>query len=412
MNTVLKGDKFEDLGIEVIHKLISQEEILINENYIRTFKKKKYKCKTREASVEFDYVIEVWPPNAERYSIAYFIECKDYKNRVGVGQLKKFHDDIKEVSGANAKAILIIKSLLQDGARSYAEANGFMVIQANNVENYKIIYHKSSTREILIPTLFGEIEDLGVLGLTKIIDNHIKKAFQEFTDGISFNIDKLDKENIELICNNELKQINSRILTDAENLDIFLLKKYLSINYGINTIYHSNSDLLGFCDINNKTISLNENLKNKRRELFVLCHEFGHFKLHQNLIIDQNFYNNFSESEYNFLIGKHSFTNPRHWIEWQANYFSISMILPKTSILAMLWQNQQKIGLNKGKLYLDDQKENYLNYQTLLYRLGEYFHVTRANILYRLKELNHFDNNSNLKSAKEILENMRIDYHI
>ncbi|MGV0827561.1 ImmA/IrrE family metallo-endopeptidase [Empedobacter brevis] len=412
MNTVLKGDKFEEVGIELIHKLISQEEILINSKYIRPFKKKKYKCKSREGYVEFDYVIEVWPPNAERYSLAYFIECKDYKNRVGVNQLKKFHNDIEEVSGANAKAILITKSLLQEGAKSYAEANGFMVIQANSIKDYKIIYHKTNSKEIFIPTLFGEIEDLGILGLTKIIDEHIKNIFEEFTTGISYNIDKLSKESIEEICQNELDKINDKILINADNLDIDLLKAYLKNQYNINIRYHKNSDLLGFCSIENQTISLNHNIKDTKRELFVLCHEFGHFKLHQNLIIDQNSYNNFKESEYNFKIGKHSLTNPRHWIEWQANYFAISMILPKSSALAMLWQNQQKLGLHKGKLYLDDQNDNYKNYQTLLYKLSEYFNITRPNILYRLKELNHFENKSYLKSVKEILENMTIDFHI
>ncbi|MCT2409472.1 ImmA/IrrE family metallo-endopeptidase [Chryseobacterium antibioticum] len=412
MNTVLKGDRFEDIGIDLIHKLISQEEILINSNFIRTYKKKKYNCKSREGTVEFDYVIEVWPPNAERFSIIYFIECKDYKNRVGVNQLKKFHNDIQEVSGANAKAIFITKSLLQQGAKSYAEANGFMVIQANDINNYKIIYHKINSKEISIPTLYGPIEDLGILGLTKIIDNHIKKACEEFTSGISYNIDKINKESIEEMCNLEINQINSKILAQAKNLDIDSLKSYINEKYGIHITYTDKFDLLGSCDIDNNTISLNKNIRNTKRELFVLCHEFGHYKLHQNLIIDQNTYNNFNESEYNFKIGKHSLINPRHWIEWQANYFSINMILPKTSILAMLWRNQQKLGINKGILYLDDQKDNYLNYQTLLYRLSEYFNVTRPNILYRLKELNHFKNNSNLKSAKEILEQMQMDYHI
>lgn len=412
MNTVLKGDKFEDIGIELIHKLIEEEQILINANYIRTFKKHKYKCKSREGFVEFDYVIEVWPPNAERFSIAYFIECKDYKNRVGVNQIKKFHNDIEEVSGANAKGIFISKSLLQEGAKTYAEANGFMVIQANNVENYKIIYHKGSLKKVDISTLFGEISDPGILGLTKIIDKHIHKAFEEFTSEVSYNLENLSKENIEKICEEELNKINPKILTNAESLDIELLKSYLLKTYNITISYHENNDLLGFYDIEENSISLNIILKNTKRELFVLCHEFGHFKLHQNLIIDQLTYNTFKESEYNFKIGKHSLTNPKHWIEWQANYFSANLILPKVSLLANLYKNQNRLNIRKGTLYLDDQNENYKNYQTILFRLSEYFNVTRPNILYQLKEINQFENRSNLKSAREIIEGMNIGSHI
>jgi len=412
MNTVQKGDKFENIGIELIHKLISEQEILINSNYIRPFKKKKYKCKSREGYVEFDYVIEVWPPKAERFSIAYFIECKNYKNRVGVNQLKKFHNDIQEVSGANAKAILITKSLLQEGARSYADANGFMVIQANNINDYKIIYHKTSNKTIDIPCLYGEISDNGVLGLTKLIDQQIYKVFEEFNNSVSYNIDKISKEEIENICTEELNKINPKILSQAENLDIESLKYYLLKTYDIKIKYHNETDILGFCDIEENIISLNKKLINTKRELFVLCHEFGHFKLHQNLIIDQLTYNTFKESEYNFQIGKHSFTNPKHWIEWQANYFSANLILPKSTLLANLFSQQLKIGVRRGVLFLDDQFENYKNYQTILFRLSEYFNVTRPNIIFQLKEINHFINKSNLKSAKEIIEGMNMDSHI
>ncbi|WP_126652194.1 ImmA/IrrE family metallo-endopeptidase [Chryseobacterium aureum] len=412
MNTTLKGDKFEDLAVDLVHKLIEEEELLINMKYIRPYKKKKYKSLSRDGYVEFDYVIELWPPNAERYSVAYFIECKDYKNRVGVSQLKKFHNDIQEVSGANAKGILITRSLLQDGAKTYAEANGFMVVQANSIEDYKIIYHKTESKDNSIPTLSGIIRDEGVLGLTKIIDKQINKAFEEFKVGVSYNIDRISKETIEEMCNVELQEINPRILSDAENLDINKLKNHLEKKYNISVKYHDDSSLLGYCDIANNTISLHQNVERTKRELFILCHEFGHYKLHQKLIIDQFTYNNFTESEYNFKMGKHSLTNPKHWIEWQANYFAVSMILPNTSLLAMLWQHQQRLGLNPGKLYLDDQKDNYLNYQTLLYRLSEYFNVTRPNILYRLKELKHYENRSNLKNVREILEGMVIDQHI
>jgi Zn-dependent peptidase ImmA (M78 family) len=412
MNTVLKGDKFEDIGIELIHKLIEEEQILINAKYIRPFKKKKYKCKSREGFVEFDYVIEIWPPNAERYSVAYFIECKDYKNRVGVNQIKKFHNDIEEVSGANAKGIFISKSLLQEGARSYAEANGFMVIQANNIENYKIIYHKDSLKKVEISTLYGEITDPGILGLTKIIDKHIHEVFEEFKSEVSYNLENLSKEKIEEICETELNKINPKILAKAESLDIELLKSYLKESYDISIIYHENDNLLGFYDIEENTISINSKLKSTKRELFVLCHEFGHFKLHQNLIIDQLTYNTFRESEYNFRIGKHSLTNPKHWIEWQANYFSANLILPKVSLLANLYKHQNRLDIRKGPLYLDDQNENYKNYQTILFRLSEYFNVTRPNILYQLKEINQFENRSNLKSAREIIEGMNIDFHI
>lgn len=412
MNTTLKGNKFEDLAIDLVHKLIEEEELLINMKYIRPFRKQKYKSLSRDGYVEFDYVIEVWPPNADRYSMIYFIECKDYKNRVGIDKIKKFHNDIEEVTGANAKGILITRSLLQDGARQYAEANGFMVVQANSVEDYKIIYHKTETKDNSIPTLKGKIDDEGVLGLTKIIDKQINKAFVEFKQGVSYNIDKISKEKIEKLCNFELHEINPRILTDAESLDVSSLKSYLKRKYDIDVQYHSDGKLLGYCDIANKTISLHQNVKETKRELFILCHEFGHFKLHHKLVIDQFTYNNFTESEYNFKIGKNSLENPKHWIEWQANYFAVSMILPNTSILAILWQQQQRLGLNRGKLYLDDQKENYQNYQTLLYKLSEHFNVTRPNILYRLKELKHYENRSNLKNIREILEGMVIDQHI
>lgn len=412
MNTVKKGDQFEKIGIELIHKLICEQQILIDQKFIRQFSKKKYPCRSRNGMVEFDYVIEVWAPNAERCSLYYFIECKDYKSRVGVDKLKKFHNDIQEVTGANAKAIFITKSLLQEGAKSYADANGFMVIQANSVADYKIIFHKKNIKENDIPTLLGKINDVGILGLSKIIDKQICKVLEKFSLNTSYGIDIIRKSDIEALCNIELDKINPKILTDAKSINVSDLKEYLNKQYNIKIYYHNSNDLLGFYDIDKNIISLHVSVYNTKQELFILCHEFGHFKLHQNLIIDQFTYNNFNESEFNFKIGKNSLTNPRHWIEWQANYFSICMILPKTSIIALLLKNQIELGIKQGELFLDDQKFHYLNYQTILYNLSQYFNVTRPNIIYRLKELKHFKNNSNVKSAKEILEQMRMDSHI
>ena len=76
LNTVEIGDKFESKSLDIIKKLIEEEQLGHMTEYIRIFQKKEYYSTLRKKNIKFDLTIEVWPPGANRYVLLYIIECK------------------------------------------------------------------------------------------------------------------------------------------------------------------------------------------------------------------------------------------------------------------------------------------------------------------------------------------------
>jgi len=117
--------------------------------------------------------------------------------------------------------------------------------------------------------------------------------------------------------------------------------------------------------------------------MFVICHEFGHYILHQKLSINQELLDSFNDSEYNFTTGKHNLKNPRQWIEWQANYFSSCLILPESSLTARLWLSMQRRGLNKGNYVLNDSIESHKKFNHIVSYLSSHFGVSKTSVIYK-----------------------------
>jgi Zn-dependent peptidase ImmA (M78 family) len=96
----------------------------------------------------------------------------------------------------------------------------------------------------------------------------------------------------------------------------------------------------------------------------------------------------YSDPEMNFLKDRHELTTDKHWIEWQANQFAASLLMPEDSIWNLLLSFQQKSGIrNKGIIFLDNQRDNQQNFLLTVSELANYFNVAKINIEYRLSEL-------------------------
>ena len=133
---------------------------------------------------------------------------------------------------------------------------------------------------------------------------------------------------------------------------------------------------IGYCDIKENVIGINKSINGTNRELFIIAHEFGHYILHQKLSIGQTLHDLFEDSEYSFYTDKHDLKNPKQWIEWQANYFSSSFILPKVPFLVRLWKCQDHLNRTRGKIYLDDQQINIKYFNDLTKKLAYQFNVS------------------------------------
>ena len=317
LNTVAKGDAFEEKAIKIINKLIDDNILYLPKDNIRITPKSKLFSQARKKDIVFDLTIEVWAPGADRYSMIYIIECKDYKQRVPISKIEDFHSKIQQVTGVNVKGIFITNSPLQEAAYNFAESKGMMLIQAD-AENFQItLYKKSRTEELFkIPLLNNSINsntlDEGTIAISKIIDQAILKSFSDERPIVSYNINKLSKSDIEEIANQELNKISTEILQNAQGITVEMVEEYLKKEYDLTIQYLPiKTKYLGSCDLDKRIISINSSVKNTNRHLFVLCHEFGHFILHQKLTINQNSYDSFEDSQYDFQVNSHPLDNPK-----------------------------------------------------------------------------------------------------
>lgn len=415
LNTTEIGDRFESKSLDIIRKVIEEEQLGHLSNHIRVFQKKEYYSSLRKKNIKFDLTIEVWPPGANRYVLLYIIECKDYNTRVPVSKIEDFHSKILQVAGVNIKGIFISNSPLQEGGFNIAESTGMMVIQGESSEDYKIILHKkagqtdSNAIPYIIETYNRSYFDTGTAHLERLIDKKILGAFSIISnnDRISYRLDKLTKEKIETIANVELSKIDSKILAKAHTLTTNKLVGYLKSEFRLTLLDINDDKVLGSCSVQNNSIGINKSLRETNRELFIIAHEFGHYTLHQKLSIGQTLYDAFEDSEYNFRTGKHELNNPKHWIEWQANYFAASLTLPKAPLLTCLWKCQSWLNKTRGKIYLDDQYQNIKDFNEITKKLAYLFGVSKTSVIYRLNEMELINNQSRLKSIGQIIEDYK-----
>ena len=406
MNTTEKGNIFEDKALSIIEKIISEGQLGLMPDLIKIRRKHKYFSKIRNGYINVDLAIEVWVPGAVKHSLLYIIECKDYNTRIPALKLEAFHSQLVQLNAQ--KGIFISNSPLQQSAYNVANSLGIMFIQGESTDNYKIILHKTNNRSDQIPKIDENNQnDEGLSLIEKLIDHEILNAFKSEIneDFISYGIEKLSAIHIENVCNSILDQINPEINNSGQILSETQLLGYIQNELNFNVIeFHETDDKLGFCDFENFQIGLNSLLNAKNRKLFVLAHEVGHIVLHSKLKIGQNSYDQFDDSKYNFRTGKNTLNNPRHWIEWQANYFAECLLLSKNTFLFQLRGCLKLNALPIRKIYVDEQFDNINRFEKIISEMSYLFSVSKTTIIYKLKSIDMLVNNSNIKSVNQIIQ--------
>jgi Zn-dependent peptidase ImmA (M78 family) len=76
------------------------------------------------------------------------------------------------------------------------------------------------------------------------------------------------------------------------------------------------------------------------------------------------------------------------WLEWQANYYASTLLMPKDTFKAALILSQQKIGISRvGKIFVDNQPANQADFYKLITMLSEFFKVSRTAVDIILKKM-------------------------
>ena len=84
MNTVSRGNQFEDRVFRALQNEVNAERLGLLPRQCALFQKKGYFSKDRNSNVVVDISIEVTIPGAATWSLLWVCECKDYCGSIPV----------------------------------------------------------------------------------------------------------------------------------------------------------------------------------------------------------------------------------------------------------------------------------------------------------------------------------------
>lgn len=126
---------------------------------------------------------------------------------------------------------------------------------------------------------------------------------------------------------------------------------------------------------------------------FTLAHELAHFVLHRKInteILKTGQNKDISDTSRQLILDHVKSDNPRDWLEWQANKFASSLLLPRQTVPYAVIEQQNEMGVTRriGTLYLDRQPTNIEMYHRILDHLVKIYETSKTSIKLRLLELN------------------------
>lgn len=401
MNKVKIGNDFEVKSYGIIESALNNRELGLIPEFCRVYKKKGYFSSRRKKEIIFDLSIEVTPPNADKPTLIYLIECKNYSSTIPVDDVALFAQYISEIHDYAIKGVFITNNKLQSGAIEEITSHGMMLIEVDD-ENYNIVHYKNDKQE-------KDQYDFDKTILAAIQCALLPKKIE--------GLKKISSKQIDLIASNLIREFNPNVLNYGLPTPLFSILDFLKNKYNLNFNYSKiqdelSNDILGYFDSEKNLIIVNQKIKDTPREPFILAHEIGHFILHKNLKVNKTVYNNFKDTSFNFFEQSYILNNPKNWIEWQANCFASSLLMPELSFKAILTLNQENLGISKaGRIFLDDQECNKADFKELVKRLSSHFNVSKISVEYRLNELKLIEKpvyNVNSENEKEFLRTLSI----
>jgi hypothetical protein len=146
MTSTARGNAFEDRAFEAIKRELKDDRLGLSPALASPFKKKGYFSRDRAAEIVVDLSIEVWLPSADRWSLLWVCECKDYTGAIPVDDVEEFKAKLDQIAGANKKGMMIVSGALQQGALNYARSNGIGVVRLlPDAQVEHVLYHMTTS---------------------------------------------------------------------------------------------------------------------------------------------------------------------------------------------------------------------------------------------------------------------------
>lgn len=424
MNTVVKGDKLESKIFTLFEREIGQGKFFANPSNCQVFSKKGYYSRDREKDIVFDVSIEIYLPGQTTYSILVLIECKNYNHPVPVDDVEEFYSKIQQVSGGNVKGIIASTNSFQEGAVTFSKSKGLGLLRYYDKSRIKWELTRSPSALVSFSHAANEWQT-AYKGITD--DSYESRYFDcycysegDYTNSLRAffsrvllaNVEEETKSRLEKITtrlndsrslveyreDSEIEEISQGILTSANYEDgevpLTDICESLSEKHNLKLIYEAanssnkNGDILGEISFDPLEIRIYRSADHtQERERFTLAHELGHY-----LLIHSRYMSGEYVQEMDFEL-----ENPVELgvkdimrMEWQANNFASSLLLPRSQFTADFFsvvESLELIDRGFGVLYLDEQACNLQNFFRVTDTLKRKYNVSREVVKIRLKKM-------------------------
>lgn len=420
MDTTKKGDRLENQVFDVFESQIAEDCFFSRRDYCNIFRKKGYYSKDREKDIIFDISVEVTLPGQDRYSLLFLIECKNYGHSVPVDDVEEFFAKIQQVSGANAKGIVVSTNSFQNGALKFAKSKGIgllryfskeslewvltrspssMVSAAHATSEWSNTYHALHDEDYHSRyfDFYGYVNETYTVSSNQFFSSLARDGSdQDFIKSLS-NIQQpiqesrllvpyMEKQKIEELSVSILSKIEytsgpvplENICKLLENLSGLVVKRNVKLHEGILGQISFGPDIIAIDDSQTST---------PERSRFTLSHELGHFALeHHRFVVRESCHDEDMDTENSGAVNLKDVRR----MEWQANYFASCLLLPKEQFERELFKQAQLNELydrGYGLLFLDNQKCNIDTFYDVTTPLMKKFQVSRSVIKLRLLKL-------------------------
>lgn len=417
MSTTKVGDELEQRIFELLDKVFENDSFPIKKANCKFFKKKGYYSKDREREIIFDVSVEVYCAGSEDYSFLILVECKNYKSPVKVEEVEEFFAKVQQVAAAKSKAVVATSSSFQSGALTYAKSKGIALLRYFAPESHQLVLHRSPSTSVYGSGADSLAEAEHALSQeafkSRFFDIYFQSASRatnslfEFAEDVAAEagftraqirrVFNAPKKSVDIVPYLEKSELEER---SQELLDLI---GYSEKEVSLSSICALEKDRSGLVVKINETASPGYPLgeisfaplqitiyqsdeQNIGRDRFTLAHELAHHFLgHGKYMLKDAFSEDDLSLKRTTLKG-----SAIARLEFQANYFASSLLMPRANFLKDFQALASHLGLvnrGYGALYVDDQPCNIQNFKIITNCLMRQYAVSRKAVAVRLESL-------------------------
>ena len=379
------------------------------------YHQKRYYSRERNSQIIFDIAIEVRFPGVEKPWAFCLVECKDHNRKIQVDDVEAFFAKIQQVAPVAAKGIIVSRTSFQPAALEYARSKRIGILRfpqrkweltrsmtaryATSFAGWEEDIRKGLTEETYQSPGPDCVCNFGDLFTYSLYD-FIGAITADVLGGASYivsverptpaRVPFMGQEAIDSRCN----AIHDLIGYKDGSVSLEAICEWQRNSCGLTVHRNVRPDeeaaskgILGRVSFTPPSIEIFSDPTGVRRERFTLAHELGHLLLgHGDYLRAESFdTQDVEKTEKDDLE-----SDIIQRLEWQANRFASSLLLPRQRFIQSARTTVESMGLRDkgfGLIYRDHQHENQRNYMSITTALMDEFAVSRTVVELRLKVL-------------------------